>query len=460
MRNFRAFHWVPLLSALCLAWAPPALAQVEQEIAWVGEVVDVIDAFDEGDPFDFTFRATYGFELTRTKLTQQCAPGLDAAAQAQCRPDQAGVIGFRDIARYTQERHTLTLDAIFGLYRDLNLYTSWPFILMDRRELELLSESDVQAVHPDNELLFRFPFRAHDRSGVDQMALGLSWLPFSQQRRPTLPTWLLNVEGRFAVGEGMKPSCSTEEGNVAYAAPGGTTAPCNTETGASQRTNDLRVRTTLSRRLGMLEPYIGFLTHISFPEKSDTERYGDSFNIPVYVETHFGLEIVPWERLQGEQFLRIGLHFWGGWSRETLDYSPLYDILGTNQNMNHDIRDTTAPTTDEWGSQREFSGLTRVEGHGTFGGRLTLTMQAARYVKFAVILGLAHVQEHFITFSDECRVPRFDEDPDAEGAENSCFATGGIFVPEWRPQVDNIGRRFRAEQTTVFNVGVNVNVQL
>ena len=104
--------------------------------------------------------------------------------------------------------------------------------------------------------------------------------------------------------------------------------------------------------------------------------------------------------------------------------------------------------------------VTRVEGHGTFGGRLTLTMQAARYVKFAVILGLAHVQEHFITFSDARRGPRVDEDPDAEGAENSCFATGGIFVPEWRPQVDNIGRRFRAEQTTVFNVGVNVNVQL
>ena len=202
--------------------------------------------------------------------------------------------------------------------------------------------------------------------------------------------------------------------------------PCNDKGGISQRTNDLVFRTTLARRFGMLEPYIGFRAQISFPDKEDTSRYGAARNIPVTAETHFGMEIVPWERPQKAQYLTVGIHFWGGWTRETLNYGPLFDVLGTNPNMRFrfDLSETNRQDRDEAGA---YSGLTRVEGHGFFGGRLAVTMQAAKYVKFALDLGLVHVQEHFGTFTDECRVPRVDENPDPPDIPNSCAETGGIF---------------------------------
>ena len=208
MSNSRTLGGVPVLAAVSLLWIARA-AEAQEEVSHVAEVVEVIDAFDEGDPFDFTFRASYGFELTRVKLTQQCPPGQ----QDGCLPGRAGVLAYRDVARFTQERHLLTLDALFGLYKDLQAYTSWPLILLDRREIKALRNSDVQSVHPDNQYVLRFPFRAKDRSGIDQFALGLSWLPFSQERESPLPTWLLNIEGRFAIGDRLRPSCSSPGGS-------------------------------------------------------------------------------------------------------------------------------------------------------------------------------------------------------------------------------------------------------
>jgi len=222
---------------------------------------------------------------------------------------------------------------------------------------------------------------------------------------------------------------------------------------------------TLSRRFGVIEPYIGFMAEIEFPEESDWQRYGHGgYNYPLYAEAHFGFEVVPWERPQRRQFLRIGIHLWGGYNRETLNFGPLYDILGTNPNMSYRY-DAENPSAD-WGDQAangrddDFTGLTRTEGHGHFGGRLTLTLQVARYVKFSLGAVLAHDQEHFVTFNDQCRVPRGGESGSWDGPNDwDCMNHNTIFVDEWRPQIDSIGRRFRAEETTIFHAFTNVNIQ-
>lgn len=492
MRSFRALGSFvgAVLIIVGLTTARPAWGQ--GEIANVAEVVNVIDAFDEGDSFDFTFRVRYGFELTRSKITQQCAPG----EQDRCVPGQPGVIAFRDVARYTQERHTLTLDAVFGLYRDLEIYLSVPLILLDRRSLTELQEANHSGHQPGNEMLFNLPFNSADRSGVDHIIVGLSWLPFSQERQSTLPNWLINVEGRFAVGDELRPSCASESDAIAESTGPGDDRlwftqddvsgdpSCVTEDveengpGISERTNDLLIRMTLSRRYGIVEPYIGFLVNFMFPSEGDP-RYGTASDLPLYAETHFGFEIVPWERAERQQFFRLGFHFWGGWHSETLYRGALFDALGTNPNMAYrwdtsgslwcDGTNSTADTSDDCNASdpndayegrgerdSSFNGMTREEGRGTFGGRLTLTIQAARYVKFALGVGIAYDQEHFITFTDECRVPRSGESADDFAP---CAEVGGIFVDEYREQFDDLGHRFRAEETTIFNAFAMVFIQ-
>ena len=104
-----------------------------------------------------------------------------------------------------------------------------------------------------------------------------------------------------------------------------------------------------------------------------------------------------------------------------------------------------------------FNGMTREEGRGTFAGRLTLTLQAAQYVKFALGVGIAYDQEHFITFTDECRAPRTNESADGSGPCGP--PVSGIFVPEHRDQIDDLGRRIRAEETTIFDTFFMVFVQ-
>lgn len=442
-------------------------APLHQQISSVGEIVNVIDASDGDDRFDFTFRVGYEYRLTRVKLTQQCPPGR--RSEWGCAPNDHGVMGFRDVARYNQIQHILNLEAIFGIYRDLEVYTNWPIILQDRREVVHLEENSI--FWDDNEHLISFPFHSADRFGVDQFSLGVSWLPFSQERNPTLPTWLVNLEGQFAIGDPIQPACREDTGQVAPSDfivendAALANRPCNTEGGISERHHDVILRMTLSRRFGIVEPYIGFMAEVEFPEETDWQRYGHGgYNYPLYAEAHFGMEVVPWERTERRQFLRIGIHLWGGYNRETLNFGPLYDVLGTNPNMRY--RYSAENPSADWGDQAatgradDFTGLTRIEGHGSFGGRLTLTLQVARYVKFSLGAVLGHDQEHFVTFSDQCRVPRGGESGSWDGPNDwDCMNTNTIFVEEWRPQIDSIGRRFRAEETTIFHAFANVNVQ-
>lgn len=436
--------------------------------ARAAEITEVIDAFDVDDVFDFTFRVTYGYQLQRIKLTQQCPPG--EAEDLGCVPGRRGVISFRDLARYDHERHTLTLDAIFGLYRDLQFYTSWPLILLDRQEISFLQDSNVHDIFADDTFVMRVPFRSPDRSGIDYFSVGLSWLPFSQERNETLPTWMIDFQARFAIGPALRPGCRTDRGAVAESTDPGPDerwftrddvvddsegSACETEDrGMSPRTNDLRLQMTLARRFGFVEPYVGFTAMLSIPDRDSGIPYSDWNNTPFYAETHFGVDFIPWERTESQQYFRITLHFWGGWNRETLNYGPLFDLLGTNPNMAYDW-DPSAPP-GERGDAVDYSGLTRIESYGTFGGRLMLTLQAARYVKFSLGVGLAHDQEHFITFSDLCRVPGSDEEPDPSGP---CAETAGILVPETRRQVDDIGHRIRAEETTIFEATASASVQ-
>ena len=90
--------------------------------------------------------------------------------------------------------------------------------------------------------------------------------------------------------------------------------------------------------------------------------------------------------------------------------------------------------------------MTDVENYGTFGFRLTLGIQAAKYVKFTTGVGFAHDQEHYITFTDECN----------SEVSGGCQNFGPQYNPMTREAIDAPGNRFRVQETTVFDVFAGV----
>jgi hypothetical protein len=70
-----------------------------------------------------------------------------------------------------------------------------------------------------------------------------------------------------------------------------------------------------------------------------------------------------------------------------------------------------------------------------------VVMQAARYVRFSIGLGLDYLTPHLITGAAACNAEVSASASDARAG--SC--TKGIFNPVYRPVIDAPGRRFQLQ---------------
>lgn len=419
------------------------------------EIVDVIDSFDGDDPFDINLSVGFQRTLRRSKIVRECREP-DRCDRAGARDDGAfsEFIDTVDIGRYTQETYILDLLLAVGLFRDLQFYTRWPLILSDTRSLGYLEDSPSDAYRAaidqmiDN--LFTIPFESPERSGLDYFAVGISWAPFNQQRDPTDPNWVLNFEGRFAVGDVLKAAKSGGEGGI------------------SRRLNEIRFGMFLSKRYRWIEPYSGITFMAGIPDYSapyhfDAPVSGQINTMPPLQGSFlFGMEIVPWENLERLQKFSIGLEIAGTYHSEGRVFSELFDALGTSEDPRLHYERAPRPdgrfgpcTSDPgsvcWSERYggdplyRFSGMTDVENYASVMGRLTLLIQAAKYIKFYAGLGFGHDTEHSVTFTDECNAGEMNGPQD-------CQIGGDAYNPMTREVIDAPGNRFRVQETTIFDV--------
>ncbi|MBI2894893.1 MAG: hypothetical protein HYY06_15160 [Deltaproteobacteria bacterium] len=387
------------------------------------EFTNVIDAFDEDDPFDLNVSIGYERTLRRGKVRRESNnPGVS----------EDGYIDYVDLARYSQLTNTLVISGAIGLYHDLQLWTRWPLVLSDTRELklddavtaeqgQLRRDCGTGGADPET-CLFDLPFKSPERSGVDSFSLGLDWGILSQERDDTKPNWVLGVEAAFGIGSQLEAATEDEDGGI------------------SRGTVLLAASSSFSHRYRYLEPYLGVRFSIEIPKGDslfpDADEFKGRLNTlpPIVGAMLFGAEIVPWENAQSFQRFSIDLRASGTFNSEGRNYSELFDALGTSQHPQ-----ILQPNK----SGQEFNGMTDVENYGTFAGRLSLNVQAARYVKFNLGAILAHDQEHGITFTDACN-------PDADVAVAQAPCTRGAPNPDHRPVIDLPGHRFRVEESTIF----------
>jgi hypothetical protein len=342
----------------------------------------------------------------------------------------------------------------------------------DSRELGDLdgSQSNPQRLQdPTNgQPIFSLPFKSPTRSGIDYFSVGLNYAIMNQQRDFTKPTWVVGVEGRFAIGARLH-ACND-------AAPGGVKCPdpahptVDRDPGISRGMNAVVAHTVFSRRYGYVEPYAGFRVMAEFAQSNSdfgatNDLQGSLINHPPLQGTFLtGLEVIPWEHREAFQRLIADLRFKGTYVSPGREYTELFDALGSSQapmlrNPNpsaYYLGPSGASVADPRSQQVFFNGITDQQAYGSFSASGEVTWQAGEYVKFSAGLGITYNQSHLITSADSCN-PDFKSDPTVAGpcksvVQNGVQSVTGIPNPNHRDVIDLPGHRFSADDTTIVDL--------
>jgi hypothetical protein len=495
------------LGALAFALYP-SLARADEPIkatepslmSEAGDVVEVVDAFDEKnkDPFDLHLSLGFVQSWETAKIKRESNIGPDG------QESNAGFThNIENIATYKHTWSTLNLRADIGIFHDLGFFFRVPLILADDRSLDDLDGSKAGVNAPfgrssdtaNGQPFFNLPFKSPTRSGVDYVAAGLRYSIFNQHRDSTKPTWTIELEGRFGVGEPMHAcNANPPTGTPQCPTPGLANFNATTNTwergsdsgrsaGISRGTNAVKFGTLISNRYRYVEPYGGFWFMAEF-QKRGTDM-GDYSGVEGVITNHppiqggfiGGLMVHPWENLENFQRFSLDFRFKATYVSQGRDYTPLFDALGSSNapsliapNPGSYTDGPVDPATGKptsvgnYKSKINFTGVTDVEAHGIFGGQMAFVIQAGQYIKFNAGLGFTYVQAHLVSSSDACNPDLSDRPATQAGRCRNQSASGsgdvvtGVPNPNHRPNIDLPGRRFRVTEDFIWDAWVSGTV--
>ncbi|MCS6798605.1 MAG: hypothetical protein NZ898_08745 [Myxococcota bacterium] len=449
-----------LAAAGALVWlgGGAALAQ-DDETLWLyrepTSFTDVVDAFDEHDPFDLNVSVGFSRSLLTGVVQRETNDPMHPEVR---RPDVSGARASEawvDIAKFEHLRNILHFGLDVGVYHDVALFLRLPVVLSDSRELTAPEgrtteevNADLVAADPDGRAvpLFQLPFRSPTRSGVPWLDVGAAWAIFNQHRNRHLPTWVVSATGRFATGEPVH-ACFDRAPMGRDRCPNPNPAGGTLEPGIGDGTNGLRLETRASWRSRYIEPYGGLAFQIGWPGSSKRwfEPGGDLAGFmntlpPRIGEMTVGLAIIPWEHRGRWQRFALDFRLVGQYVSEGHGYTPLTDPLGSSAHPA--LTEAVNERADGAGARNTyFYGLTDTSSHGRVMARVAIEMQAARYVRFALEGAVGGSTSYLLTFADACNpnVDVGDDDP----RRGDCRT--GIINPHHRPVIDMPGRRFRMQ---------------
>ena len=460
-----SFALAGFVCLLCFGAPRHVAAQEDGDLRLMNEphsYTDVVDAFDDEDPFDFNVTVGYRHEYTSGNIQRE---GNPAAGMAGRDPDRASQ-NWVDVAHHTHTRNILDLGLDIGIFRDLAVYGRLPLILSDDRRLashgndQFLSASylDMPA-----DPLFSVPFQSPTRSGLDYVGAGLAWSIFNHHRERELPTWILMIEGRFNLGDPLT-ACQVNGGaqcRVWTESGGDWTPGTGTDAGETRGTNALRIETRSSWRTRYVEPFAGLLFQVEWP--ANAERFflpAGSLNgivnerPPMIGQFTGGMAIIPWENRAQFQRFAIDVRVMGKYVSEGHGYSPLFDAFGTSNSPY--LREPNLEGEAGGGAdlrQVPFFGLTDMAPHAELGAHLGIEMRAARFVRFQLEADLWYVAPYVITYADACN-PNFEAQDPNDPRVGTCRR--GVINPHHRPAIDLPGQNFRVDEQVRLQLQVNV----
>jgi hypothetical protein len=453
-----------------------------------GEVTNVIDAFDDGDLFDLNLSLGFEYSSKSARVRRETAiaePGLSSGGFTS---------GLMNVGTYSQTISRLVPRIDIGIYKDFALHVSLPILLNNSQKLSPVDGSDAKAgvvlQGAPGEQLFDPNFQSPDRSGLEHIEVGLDLDLLNQHRDWTKPTWNFGISGRFSVGTPMH-ACNPKpnSGEVSCADPGDVNRNGQSDgkldgasvgerqAGVTRGTAALEGHTILSKRIKYVEPYGGFAALFELQQKSSdyglTDLDASLVNHPPFIGTvMLGAMFIPWENREKFGRLTLDLRFTGQYHSEGRDYSELFDALGSSNvgslrrptwasyKANDQSNGTGQPISivDQGSQKTYFTGLTDVQAFGSYRGSASVTWQASEIVKFQFGIGYRHDQAHGITMDQPCN-PDFKGDLNKSGPchvgsveQGQTLTSTGVPNPNYRPTINEIGRRFYVDSSNTLDI--------
>lgn len=355
-------------------------------------------AGEPGNPIDFFIHVDYDYTLDKSSLIRERVgtPGTSPL----------GAVPHVNDLVFHQDSHILTPRLDMAVFHDTWLSVALPVTISQSRRLELdrgvgrttstavedgiLPSGGYDANDPGTALPGNLMFRGVDRRGLDQVHVGIGFAAMNQRKDDTKPTWKLGVEGRISVGKIMR---------FDQANPG-------SETGVSTGVHELRVWTSVDKKLGWVEPWFELYWQLPIAHRSDS-----LFSDPGFGSTNadlqqqagigFGLDTYLLDDNANGNRVSIDVgahtiaHFEGRNYSEMWEAFALAGDLHTNGPLVLD-GDPIQPDVQAL----SHPGITNIENYLETRAKLAIRGDLSHRVMFSAFGELAWKTDHAITFAD------------------------------------------------------------
>lgn len=443
--------------------------------AIAGPDSDVASAFDPEDGFDLHLSLGYQLDVHRAAIRREEAgrPGTDPTDPVPVSDDLV----------FDSTTQTIVPHLELGLFHDVAFSLALPYVVSESRTLELdqrdkpctfdipgatcvsrMSSSTLRdgllpmagydGEHGGAGFTGNDPtvFKSPGRSGVDQLHLGLIWAPMNQRRDDTKPTWKLGAELRLSVGKVARMN---------------RTDP-SAETGVGRGVDELRLWTSIARRLGWAEPFVEAYWQAPIAVKDDSPFADPGFGARStgpgqLAGTRFGFEAYAVD--QGSEGARfsielsadLGAHFEG---REYTEMWEVFALAGDAEGTGPLVLDSNPVTADV--QRLDHPGVTNVENYLDLGARAAARIAVGERFRISASFEMLAQTEHVITFTDAgVDFPECDGAAMAgcEVADDDLVTPGTPEVsPLHVPLIDVIGHRYRADDSLDYVVGAELQL--
>jgi hypothetical protein len=389
--------WLSMIALLPVLFSPA--------FTFGAEITDVIGAAYENNPFDLNIDVSFRYILDRAKIVREMSSEWNDVTKTD-RPQTPAL-------NYENQIFAMDYMIEIGLYHDLELYINLPWIIKDSRKISFIAGYQSEPAALYNGLFNESELEAGsspstERSGIGDITVGAKWAPFNGKRDDTKSTWVIGLDYIIPSGRLANPNDTV----------GGKTG------GVGLGHHQLVPYMLFSHRFKVLDPYCGI--HITFPIQGSDAK-GKGFEIPYHGGFLVGMEIVPWEDATTHVSFAIDL-------RLTSEFFAAVQSRGSAK-----ARGTTNELSDFLGAHSDTlpfdAGARQLQAtseYTQFGAHISFVLRLGEYVRLRFGASLAHNTEHFIT-----------------GAEGS-NQTNKYRVPAY----DDVGYRFRVEETRIFTYWV------
>jgi hypothetical protein len=367
-----------------------------------------------------------------------------------------------------QSRQQVTPRAELGLYHDLWVSFAAPIVLAQSSELDLASGVDrttastfLDGILPATGFDARNPmtppppggfvFHSVTRSGVPELQGGIGYAPMNQARDDTKPTWKLGADLHLAIGRVMRFD-AVDPGR---------------ETGVSTGVDELRLWTSLDRRLRYFEGWFEASYQLPIYIRS-ASLYRD----PGFGATHvdpsqtagvrFGMEAYLMDdpaagrRITAELASQITLHF------EGRGYSEMWEafaLAGDRRTAGPLVLDSDPVTPGV--QELSYPGVSNIENYLETSARLTVRARLGAHLSLAAFGQLAFRTDHVISFAEAgVDLPTCPTGaPRCETDDNDVVNPGTAEVnPLHVRKIDLVGHRYHAEDGRGYVLGVEAHL--